>query len=576
MTTDLWGVQVSEQYDQYRMRFDTGAGKSLSVARGRGAISSVSREATGLAVDVLKDGGNAFDAAFVLAFALAVCHPQAGNLGGGGYLIFKEAQSDVPVVYNFRERSSANAKRQDFLNDKGEVDPELTAFGPPSVCVPGTVQAFFSLQQRYGVCKTEDLLGRLADLAKRGCRITDYQAQCLNRLRPKLKQSPGSRKIYVKEQYAYQRGDLLQNPDLANTFETLARSGAASFYQGEIAERIEQSLTDNGGFVNVKDLKNHEITISKPVATELNGYIIWTVPPEGGGTLLIEIINILKREGFLKIKPYTSDFYHFLAQAAKMAFIDRMDYMGDCPFEQSDTYTAIFSDESTGNRFNLIDADRDIPTEEYMLKLEKSGIADMLGGERGGSNTTHFSIVDSQGNAVSNSYTLNLRYGSKWTIDGTGILMNGSTDSFSFIPGKPNYFGVIGNSANLFAPNKRPASNMSPVLVTKGKEAHLLIGTPGGPTIPTSIAAVLFSVLAHGVDPQVSIGEGRTHHQAWPDTLFREDDKPLKEKVDALAAKGYTIEQRHEPIGDMHGVFRDKGGYIAISDHRREGGAGAL
>ena len=569
-------MRMSEQYGQYRMELDNTGGKSLSVARGRGAVSSVSQDATALAIDVLKDGGNAFDAAFVLAFALAVSHPQAGNLGGGGYLLFKESQSDVPVVYNYRERSSAQARYEKYLTDKGEADPALTSLGPPSVCVPGTVKAFFTLQKEYGALKAKDLLRTLADLARQGCRITGYQAQCLNRLRPSLNQSPGTRKILVKEKGPFQQGDLLQNPDLAHTFEVLAEDGSASFYRGEIAERIEQNLTTNGGFVSVEDLMKYDINICKPIATELNGYNIWTVPPEGGGSILIEIINILKHEGFFNIEPYTTDYYHYLAQAAKIAFVDRMDYMGDCSFGDNDTYAAISSDKSNLHRFNLIEADRDIPTDEYLLKLNKNETAAMLRGEGGSSNTTHFSIVDTQGNAVSNSYTLNLRYGSKWTVEGTGILMNGSTDCFSFIPGKPNYFGVIGNSANQFAPDKRPSSNMSPVLVTRGKDVHLLIGSPGGPTIPTSIAGVLFSVLAHGVNPGVSIGEGRIHHQAWPDTLFREDDKPLITKIDTLAAKGYTIEQRHEPIGDMHAVFRGHNGYTAISDYRREGAAGAL
>jgi gamma-glutamyltranspeptidase/glutathione hydrolase len=351
----------------------------------------------------------------------------------------------------------------------------------------------------------------------------------------------------------------------------LAKDGEESFYRCEIAERIEDDITAHGGFVTVKDLQSYTIREVSPIVSELNGFTIWTVPPEGGGAILIEIINILKREGFFNIQPYTVDFFHYLSQAAKLAFIDRMAYMGDGEFEHIDTYTAIFNHNSARKRYGFIQAERDIPTEEYVSKLHHEGFVDVPESGIGGSQTTHFSIVDDQGNAVSNSYTLNLRYGSKWTVEGTGVLMNGSTDSFSFVPGKPNYFGVIGNHMNLFEPNKRPASNMAPVLVTKGKDVHLLIGTPGGPTIPTSLAAILFAVLVYGISPAESIGEGRIHHQAWPDVLFREDDGRLDIKVKDLAAKGYTIKRRTEPIGDMHGIFRDERGYLAISDYRRGG-----
>jgi gamma-glutamyltranspeptidase/glutathione hydrolase len=548
---------------------------AVRVAKGKGAVSSVSRNATDLAIDVLADGGNAYDAAFVLAFALAIYHPQAGNLGGGGYLLFK-TESGSPLLYNYRERSSSHARLEHYLNSSGNADPDVTSLGPSSVCVPGTVQAFFILQKEYGKLRTRDLLNTLAKKAEEGCSITRYQAACLNRLRSKLTQSPGTRRILVKEQGQYEPGDIIQNPDLGHTLSILAAGGPDTFYQGEIAEQIEKSITENGGYLCVDDLKKYEISTPEPIQTELNGYTIWSVPPEGGGSILIEIINILKHEGFLAAKPYTPDYYHYLAQAAKIAFIDRMDYMGAYGFEDNATYRAMSHKNSNLRRFTLIDAERDIPTAEYLSKLNKNDTMKMFQGMHDNSNTTHFSIVDAQGNAVSNSYTLNLRYGSKWTVEGTGLLMNGSTDSFSFVPGKANYFGVVGNNANMFEPNKRPASNMAPVLVTKNNDPYLLIGSPGGPTIPTSIAGVLFAVLVHGMDPRRCIAEGRIHHQAWPDTLFREDDPSLINNLKSLAKKGYDIQQRHEPIGDMHVVLHDQEGSTAISDFRREGAAGAL
>jgi len=561
---------VQEQYEKYRTGHIEASKDEVHVARGRGAVASVSREATQFAIDVLKDGGNAFDAAFALAFALAVCHPQAGNLGGGGYIVIKEKKAREPQVFNYREQSPAGAEKKCYLTDDGTADPDKTAFGPSSVCVPGTVQAFFLLQERYGVLECRDLLKSLAGLARAGCRISAYQAQCLNRLAQKLSFSPESKKLYVRDREVFRKDDILTNSNLANTFEILAREGMDAFYRGRIADRIEDDLTRNGGVLTVRDLKNYEIREVRPIQTELRDCTVWTVPPEGGGAILVEIINILNKQDFLKIKPFTPDYYHYIAQAAKIAFIDRMAYMGDGDWDDTMVYRAIFDARSTDERFTLIDAGRDKPTMEYAAKLHGEGCEELSISEAG-QETTHFSVVDAEGNAVSNSYTLNLRYGSKWAIEGTGMLMNGSMDSFAFVPGKPNYFGVMGNRMNLFEPNKRPASNMAPVLVTKKGEIQMLIGSPGGPTIPTSLASILFAVLVHDIDPAVSIGEGRVHHQAWPDVLYGEQDAALFDKLVHLEAKGYIIEERGEPIGDMHAVFKKREQCMGISDYRREG-----
>jgi gamma-glutamyltranspeptidase/glutathione hydrolase len=565
---------VEGQYDQYRMGRLEATRKEVCVAAGRGAVASVSREATEFAVRVLRDGGNAFDAAFSLAFALAVCHPQAGNLGGGGYLVFKRKGAKEPQVFNYRERSPGGARKEYYLMEGGTADPEKTAFGPASVCVPGTVKAFFELHEKYGTLNRKNLLNGLSRLARDGVKITEYQAQCLNRLAPKLKSSPESRRLYVREGGAFRNGDVLTNPHLANTFDLLAREGVPAFYQGKIAELIEKDLVEHGGFLTVGDLQKYEIREVKPISSELGGSVVWTVPPEGGGSILIEIINVLNRPAFLKIKPLTLDWYHYLAQASKIAFIDRMAYMGDGAVDEIGVYRSIFDARDMERRFRHIDPESDTPTAVYVNRLHGDDYEE-VGFPSTGSETTHFSVVDGDGNAVSSSYTLNLRYGSKWAIEGTGMLMNGSVDSFSFEPGKPNYFGVMGNRMNLFEPNKRPASNMAPVLVTEKGGVRLLIGSPGGPTIPTCLAAILFSVLIHGMDPSRALGLARVHHQAWPDVLNGERDEELLEKLVQLKSMGYIIRERDEPIGDMHAVVKGDGRWLGISDYRREGFAAA-
>ncbi len=558
------------EYEGFRISIETSQTARPVSARGTCAVSSVSRQATKLAVDVLKDGGNAFDAAFMLALSLVVYHPQAGNLGGGGYLLGMRKGSTMPFVINYRERSPEGADPSSFLKNDQSVDPEATTFGPKSVCVPGTVKAFFTLQHRFGVLRPSAILETLARRADEGCLITRYQAQCLNRLAPKLSICPESKSIYVKETGEFREGDRIPNPHLRNTFRLLAGEGARAFYQGFIAERIERDMTQNGGFITVGDLQNYELREVDPVCTEIRGKKVWTVPPEGGGAILIEILNILNRELFFKVKPFTADFYHYLAQACKLACIDRIDYMGDVSLHGNKTFKNIFNGKYTDFLFGLINAGEDVATGFYQSRMRGYTVSP-YGDQGGGTETTHFSIIDREGNAVSNSYTLNLRFGSKWSVTDCGFLLNGSMDAFSFKPGEPNYFNIIGNVPNLFKKNKRPASNMAPVLVTGEKGVEMAAGTPGGPMIPTILAIIILSYVGGGKDPVECIEQMRIHHQGWPDVLYVEPNKELPGELLKLRSRGYTIEPKKEPIGDVHAIFKSGHVYTAVSDFRREG-----
>jgi len=564
-------------YDDFRVHLDNRSVQSVKIAKGRGAIATVSQQASELGIKVLKDGGNAFDAAFAVAFALTIYHPQAGNIGGGGYVIYKEKGAKTPSCINYREKSPAAVKREGFLDEKGNVDPELTALGPKSVCIPGTVKAFFTLQKAHGALTARDILTHLARLSHEGCRITRYQAECINRLNEKLCRSPESKKIYGQKGRAFSAGDLLPNPDLGETFLMLAREGEKAFYEGKIAEGIEDDLSRNGGYITTRDLKNYSIKMVEPVSAFIDGTSVWSVPPEGGGAFLIEILNILNREQFHKIDPLSPDFYHYLAQAFKMASVDRLFYLGDVPLEGNRVYHSLFKREWADTLFSLIDRESDIKTEKILsLMHPEEGDVIESGEQRQGSETTHFSIIDGEGNALSNSYTLNLRYGAKWSVKDMGFLLNGSMDAFSFSPGRPNYFGVIGNRPNLLAPNKRPASNMAPVLVTKGKEVVAALGTPGGPAIPTSLAQALFLILSHKMEPQAALQLGRIHHQGWPDVFYKEEGSLSENTILVLVKKGYTIQNRSEPIGDFHAVFTSGSEILAVSDYRREGSPSAL
>jgi gamma-glutamyltranspeptidase/glutathione hydrolase len=552
---------VTNNYNDFRVTMNASAPGQVSTALGKGAVASASRQASELAIQVLQDGGNAFDAAFATAFSLCIYQPQAGNLGGGGYLLFQE-KGGRPKVFNYREQAPRGASREAFLLPNGSLDPDKTAFGPTSVCVPGTVKAFFELQKRYGNLQAKDLLLAVARRAREGAVITQYEADCLNRLAPKLAASPEARRIYVRAE-PYKAGDILPNPTLAKTLTLLAQEGEQAFYRGRIAEQIVTDLQANGGFMAAEDLADYALREVDPIHVDIAGRQVWTVPPEGGGALLLEILSILDREAFRRWEYGSPEYHHHLAQASKLAFIDRMDYLGDIP--PGPAYQRLFTRENTDRLFGLIDPSRDTPTEALVARCRVPKVA--------GKNTTHFAILDAEGNAVSNSYTMNLRYGSKWAVAGAGFLLNGSIDSFSFIEGKENYFGVIGSAPNLFAPGKRPASNMAPVLVTSGGAVEMLLGTPGGPTIPTSLANILLASLLHEVPPETSVRASRLHHQAWPDVLSHEPGFDRPELLAALAGMGYTLKDKQELISDIQGVFRRGDQYLAVSDYRREGQA---
>lgn len=559
-------------YRSFKLELEEQKGSSVSVARGRGLVASVSAHATMLGINALKDGGNAFDAAFTVAFALAVAHPQAGNIGGGGYLIFKEKSSSCPVCLNYRELSPVGAKLEYYLDGTGKAVPGLTSFGPGAVCVPGTVKAFFKLQQKYGALKTRDILLSLSELAARGCPVTTYQVQCLNRLAPKLSKCPESKRIYVKPVGQFSPGDRIPNPHLSETYRILAREGEEAFYRGKIAEQIEKDLQRNGGFVTVNDLEGYEVKEIEPVCAEVMGKKVWSVPPEGGGAILMEILNILDREDFHRLRPFSSDYYHYLAQAFKIAFTDRLFYQGDTDTNLNRVYQNILDKEYGDRVFSSIDPEKDTKSRDYLQRMYGTeGEALLEAIDQCGENTTHFSVIDSQGNAVSCSYTLNLRYGSKWSVDGAGFLLNGSMDAFCFKPGTPNYFGVIGSNANLFRRCRRPASSMSPVMITDGHRVEMLAGTPGGPAIPTTLAQIIIGFLSLGVSPEMLIEMGRVHHQAFPDVLYREKAKMPPWLAEELSKKGYILQDKNEPIGDVHAVFRTGDGYTGLSDYRRQG-----
>jgi gamma-glutamyltranspeptidase/glutathione hydrolase len=323
----------------------------------------------------------------------------------------------------------------------------------------------------------------------------------------------------------------------------------------------------------MEDLAAYELRESEAISLEIAGRRVWTVPPEGGGAMLLELLGVLDRDEVKRHPWGSAPYHHYLAQAAKLAFIGRREYLGDVSVAGNAAYEGIFDPITLARRFACIDPLRDTPTDHLMEQINAVAAPSS---RDAGKNTTHFAVIDAEGNAVSCSYTMNLRYGSKWAIRDAGFLVNGSMDSFSFVEGRENYFGVIGSAPNLFAPGKRPASNMAPTLVTRGVETEMALGTPGGPTIPTALGAILAATLFHQVPPAQVVAGARLHHQGWPDKLSHEPGFPDTALLAALGDMGYTVKDKQELISDIQGVFKDGDGYLAVSDWRREGKALAL
>ena len=557
-----------EGYDSYRVKIVTSENRNVTISKGKAVVSSVSKWATKFGIDILKEGGNAFDAAFALAFGLSLFHPQAGNIGGGGYLVYFKKGWESPKVINYREKAPLKIEIDKYFDKDGKVNPEKSSFGPLSVCTPGTVKAFYKLHREYGKLSPEKILKKLSEHAKNGYPLTQYQVECLNRLSPKLALSPESKKIYVKEKGTYKAGDIFKNVHIAKTFELIAEKGEEVFYHGEIAKAIDSDIRKNGGWLSYIDLENYEIKEVTPINCEINGRNIWTVPPEGGGAVLINILNILNSHNFYSLKIDSLEYFHNFIQASKTSFINRQNYMGDLPLDNNKYYLRIFDNsfcKEVADNFG----NKDIPTSKLAEILINSNNNVDINEDN---NTTHFSIIDKEGNAISNSYTLNLRYGSKWSVKEYGFLLNGSIDAFSFKPGTVNYFGVMGNEANLIAPGKRPASSMAPVIITDRDGIVALLGTPGGPTIPTTLANIIWPLVAEKiVDYGYLVEKGRIHHQAWPDILYLEKGYFPEKMVNSFKELGYKVKFKDEPIGDIHAIFRDKNNYVGISDYRREG-----
>lgn len=542
------------------------AGASRAPVRAaNGMVVSTEPRATDIGVEILRKGGNAVDAAVAVGFALAVTHPSAGNLGGGGFMLIRMAGRAETVTIDYRETAPAAATRNMYEDASGHVIPESSTVGYRAIGVPGTVAGLDFALKKYGTLSLANILSPAISMSKNGIELSYLESQSLKQDSKLLGRFPETRRIYLRDGSPYGAGERFLQPDLARTLELLARNGAGEFYQGSIARRIVSAIEANGGLITLEDLKHYRVVERKPIEGSYRGLTIYSVPPpSSGGVGLVEMLNILETYPLSRYGGASSRTVHLLAEAMKRAFADRAEFLGDGDFVRIPV-ASLISKRYAAERRTTIDP---------YLATPASALS---GGNSAGhesEQTTHFSVVDKDGNAVANTYTLNGGYGSGVTIPGTGILMNNEMDDFSSQPGSPNSYGLVHGEANAIAPNKRPLSAMTPTIVLRDGKLYLVLGSPGGPTIINTVLQTLVNVVDFGMTIQEAVDAPRVHHQWMPDRLVLEKTGFPIDVVDALKARGHSVEIRSS-IGDCQAIMIDPqdGTRLGAADPRMDGKA---
>jgi gamma-glutamyltranspeptidase/glutathione hydrolase len=527
-----------------------------------GMVVSQEKRATHIGVDILAQGGNAVDAAVAVGFALAVTHPTAGNIGGGGFMLVHLADRHETVALDYRETAPQAMTRDVFLDDKGEADPRKSRDSGLGIGVPGTVAGLWLAHQRYGSGKFTfaQLIAPAIALARAGIPVEDDLADSLPRAQPRLVRWPSSAKIFLKpDGVALGVGDTLVQPELAASLETIAREGPRGFYEGPIAEKIVASVRQAGGVMTADDLKKFRPVIRAPVTGTYRGFDIASMPPpSSGGVHLIEMLNVLEAFRLGDMGFAAPEGLHLMIETMKRAYADRAEFMGDP--EVVDVPVARLTSKQYAAELRASIDDRVKPSREI-----RAGQPVPVEGKH----TTHFSVVDRFGNAVSNTYTLNLAYGVGLVAEGTGILLNNELDDFAAKPGAANAYGLVGGAANAPGPGKRPLSSMSPTIVMKDGKPFLVTGSPGGSTIITTVLQIITDVVDFRQDIAQAVAAPRLHHQWLPDVILAEQGFP-PDALRELQARGHTVVTRPK-WGSANSIMVTPDALFGAADSRTRG-----
>jgi gamma-glutamyltranspeptidase/glutathione hydrolase len=524
-----------------------------------GMVASQDRIASEVGADILKRGGNAVDAAVAVGFALAVTLPRAGNLGGGGFMLVHMANTSTTVAIDYREVAPAAAHRDLFLDADGNVDTQKAQRSYLAAGVPGTVAGLALAQRKYGTLPLKDVVAPAVRLAEQGFPVGYDLATSLVANRKHFEASPPAMRAFFKPLGgSYEMGEVLQQKNLAMTLRQIANQGADAFYKGEIAQAIVKDMQTNKGLITAEDLAAYQPIEREVLWGDYKGYRIAAMPPpSSGGVHLIQMLNILERYPLASWGHNSAKTIHHMAEAMRLAYADRSKYLGDPAFTQVPV-TGLTSRKYTDRLAKRIRADRATSSKTVApnnpIPYEST-------------ETTHYSVIDQWGNAVSNTYTLNFSYGSGHMVQGTGILLNNQMDDFAAKPNTPNAYGLLGGDANAIEPGKRPLSSMTPVIVFKDGKPYLVTGTPGGSRIITTVLQTVLNVLEHGHDIATAGALPRIHHQWWPDEL-RIEEGISPDTVSLLKRMGHTVAVR-EAMGSVQSVVWQDGWFMGASDPRR-------
>jgi gamma-glutamyltranspeptidase / glutathione hydrolase len=504
-----------------------------AVAAEHGMVVAQEKLAAQVGAAILRQGGNAVDAAVATGFALAVTYPRAGNIGGGGFMVIHSAERGQDIAIDYRETAPAATKPDIFLGPDGKPDPAKSRDSALGVGVPGTVAGLALALEKFGSGNftLAGILKPAIALARDGFVVTDDTADTLSDMYRRMSRWPNSAKAFSKpDGTALRDGDTLVQGDLAAVLSAIAEQGPRGLYEGAVAEKLVKAIRDAGGIMTTDDLKSYQAILRAPVRGTYRGYDIISMPlPSSGGTVLLETLNILEGFPLGDMKQGSAASLHLMIEAMKRAYADRARYLGDPAFVDAPTNMLIAKDYAARQRAS-IDVARATPWAEAVPAKPT----------REGSNTTHYSVVDSRGNAVSNTYTLNFPYGVGLVAEGTGILLNNELDDFTAAPGAANAFGLVGFEANLPGPGKRPLSSMSPTIVLKDGKPVLVTGTPGGSRIISAVTQVIVNSIDYRMNIAAAVAAPRIHHQWLPDDV-RAERGILEEVLAELRNKGHKV-----------------------------------
>ena len=539
-------------------------------------VVSVHELASEAGVEIMRAGGNAVDAAVATGFALAVVHPQAGNLGGGGFMLARMADGKTHFI-DFREKAPAAATASMYLDAQGNVIEDASVIGYKAIAVPGSVAGLVYAQKNYGKLSLAQVVAPAIKLAKDGFPLT-WEEALYFREDKALGQFPESRRIFQRDGNYYQTGEVFRQPELARTLERIAKD-PDDFYHGAMARELAASLQKGGGLITTDDLGHYEVKEREPLHGTYRGYDIVTSPPPSSGIVLLEILNILEGYDLAKTGNRSAESVHLTSEAFRRAFYDRTEFLGDSDFSRvpvaqliDKRYGAAWRESIDPARASI---SKDLKRPAIFSELEQYAAQHPPATARRESpHTTHYSVVDENGNAVAVTTTLNAGFGSHVTAEGLGFLLNDEMDDFSSKPGVPNIYGLIQGAANAIGPGKRPLSSMIPTIVLKDGKTFLVLGSPGGSRIITTVANVLMGVVDYGMNIQEAVNAPRFHNQWMPDLLNVEEWFPA-DTVTLLEQTGYKISDRHGYWSDAECIAIDQktGERLGASDARNNGKA---